>query len=114
MIGQILGMFYAIFDNGRYRKVCDRSPNGRAPPEARLAPSMVGAIALPVGLFWFAWTNGPDVHWAVSLVGIAPFGFGQVLVFLSVSLYLIDSYTVYAASALAANAVVRAVFGAAL
>jgi len=75
---------------------------------------MVGAVALPVGLFWFAWTNGNNVPWIVSLIGIAPFGFGQVLVFLSVNQYLIDAYAVYAASCLAATAAVRALFGAAL
>jgi hypothetical protein len=114
MIGQILGMVYAVFDTTRYKRIVDRSPNGRAPPEAWLAPSLVGAVALPVGLFWFAWTNGNNIHWLVSLIGIAPFGFGQVLVFLSLNQYLIDAYGVYAASALAANASVRALVGAAL
>lgn len=113
-VGQILGMVYAVFDTARYKKVADRSPGGRAPPEAWLAPSLVGGVALPVGLFWFAWTNGNDIHWIVCLIGIAPFGFGQVLVFLSVNQYLIDAYGVYAASCLAANAVVRALLGAAL
>ena len=36
---------------------------------------------------------------------------GMVLVFLSIFNYLIDSYTVYAASVLAANAVLRSLFG---
>lgn len=114
MIGQLLGMVYAVLDTARYKKVAKSSPGGRAPPEAWLAPSLVGAVALPVGLFWFAWTNGANIHWAVSLVGIMPFGFGQVLVFLSINQYLIDAYSVYAASTLAANASVRALFGAAL
>jgi hypothetical protein len=43
----------------------------------------------------------------------APFGFGMVLVFLSIMNYLIDSYLIYAASALAANSVLRSLFGAA-
>jgi hypothetical protein len=42
----------------------------------------------------------------------APFGFGMVLVFLSVFNYLIDSYTIYAASVLAANSLLRSIFGA--
>lgn len=40
-------------------------------------------------------------------------GFGNVMLFLSVSNYLIDSYTIFAASVLAANAVLRSLFGAA-
>ncbi|KAI1104952.1 MFS general substrate transporter [Jackrogersella minutella] len=113
MAGQVLGMVYAVFDTKRYKRIADSSPKGRAPPEAWLAPSCVGAVALPIGLFWFAWTNGNEIHWIVSLIGIAPFGFGQVLVFLSISQYLLDAYGIYAASCLAANAAVRAMFGAA-
>ncbi|KAI0441394.1 MFS general substrate transporter [Xylaria telfairii] len=112
MVGQILGIIYAVLDVPRYKRIVHRSPDGRAPPEAWLAPSMVGAVAIPIGLFWFAWTNGNDTPWIVCLIGIAPFGFGQVLVFLSINQYLIDAYGVYAASCLAANAAVRALFGA--
>jgi hypothetical protein len=42
-----------------------------------------------------------------------PFGFGMVLVFLSIMNYLIDAYTIFAASVLAANSVLRSLFGAA-
>jgi hypothetical protein len=40
----------------------------------------------------------------------ALFGFGTVLVFLGVTNYLIDSYVIYAASVLAAAAVLRNLF----
>lgn len=43
----------------------------------------------------------------------APFGFGMVLIFLGIMNYLIDSYTIFAASVLAANSVLRSLFGAA-
>lgn len=42
-----------------------------------------------------------------------PFGLGMSLVFHSIFNYLIDSYTIYAASVLASNAVLRSLFGAA-
>jgi len=74
---------------------------------------MVGAVFLPIGLFWFAWTNGKSVPFIVSIIATAPFGFGMVLVFLSIMNYLIDAYTIYAASVLAANSVLRSLFGAA-
>lgn len=74
---------------------------------------MVSCLALPIGLFWFAWTNSPSIHWSVSVIGTAPFGFGMILVFLSVINYLIDAYVIYAASVLAANSVLRSLFGAA-
>jgi hypothetical protein len=86
---------------------------GFAPPEARLIIGMVGSVALPIGMFWFAWTNGPSVHWISPVMAGAPFGFGLTLVFLSVTSYLIDAYVIYAASVLAANTVLRSLFGAA-
>jgi multidrug resistance protein len=111
-VGMIAGVVYSIFDNKRYANV-EKRHNGEAPPEARLPPAMVGAVALPIGMFWFAWTNYPSIHWIVCIVASAPFGFGMVLVFLSAVNYLIDSYTIYAASVLAANSVLRSLFGAA-
>ncbi|KAJ5124898.1 uncharacterized protein N7515_008723 [Penicillium bovifimosum] len=113
MIGQILGCAYSILDDGRYKKVADRTAYGRPPPEARLIPAMVGAVTLPVGLFWFAWTNFPRIHWIICEIGTVLFGFSHVSIFLSVVNYLVDGYTIYAASALAGNAVIRALFGAA-
>ncbi|XHG06328.1 hypothetical protein AWENTII_009533 [Aspergillus wentii] len=72
---------------------------------------MLASLALPAGLFWFAWTNSPSIHWLASIAAGAPFGFGMVLVFLSVFSYLIDAYTIFAASVLAANSLLRSLFG---
>jgi len=110
-VGMMIAIAYTIPDNNRYNRVAEKN-RGKAPPEARLPPSMLGSIFLPLGLFWFAWTNYPSIHWSVSIIGTAPFGFGMVLVFLSIMNYLIDAYTIYAASVLAANSVLRSLFGA--
>ncbi|KAL1963682.1 hypothetical protein VTN77DRAFT_7886 [Rasamsonia byssochlamydoides] len=113
MIGQILGCVYSTLDDKRYKRLVDRIERSRVTPEARLVPSMVGAVTLPVGLFWFAWTNYPSIHWMACQLGTVLFGFSHVSIFLSVVNYLVDAYTLYAASALAGNAVIRALFGAA-
>ena len=110
-VGMMIAVIYSAFDNKRYNREAAKN-NGNAPPEARLPPSMLGSVFLPVGLFWFAWTNYPSIHWSASIIGTAPFGFGMVLVFLSIMNYLIDAYTIYAASVLAANSVLRSLFGA--
>lgn len=55
--------------------------------------------------------QSPSVHWMVSIAAGVPFGFGMVLVFLGIMNYLIDAYTIFAASVLAANAVLRSLFG---
>jgi len=111
-VGMLSAVVYSIPENGRYNKVANSKYNGKAPPEERLPMAMVGSIAIPVGLFWFAWSNSPSVMWFASVAAGAPFGFGMVCVFLSVFNYLIDSYTIYAASVLAANACLRSTFGA--
>ncbi|TEY62317.1 hypothetical protein BOTCAL_0164g00160 [Botryotinia calthae] len=111
-VGMISAALYSLWDNGRYNATAAKH-NNAAPPEARLPPALIGSICLPVGLFWFAWTNSPSIHWIVSIIGTAPFGFGMVLVFLSVMNYLIDAYVLYAASVLAASSVLRSLFGAA-
>jgi hypothetical protein len=111
MVGEIFAVIYSIWDNKRYQHVQEKH-SGNAPPEARLPPTMLGSIFLPIGLFWFAWTNAPSIQWSVSIIATAPFGFGMVLVFLSIMNYLIDAYVIYAASVLAANSVLRSLFGA--
>lgn len=111
MVGMMIAVVGNMWDNKRYVRV-NKKYNGFAPPETRLVPTMIGGLAVPIGLFWFAWTNGTNVHWIVSIIAGAPFGFGMVLVFLSIMTYLVDAYTIYAASVLAANSVIRSCFGA--
>ena len=94
-VGIAVGMSFStvgsIFDNKRYQRIVAVSPGGMAPPEARLPPAILGSILLPIGLFWFAWTNSPSIHWIVPIIGSAFFASGIVLVFLSLMNYLIDS-----------------------
>lgn len=71
-----------IYDNNRYIRAAD-AYGGRAPPEARLPPAMLGGALLVIGLAWFAGSDGPNTHWIVSIIGSAPFGWGMVLVFLA-------------------------------
>ena len=114
-VGMLAAVIYTIPDNNRYirAEATGMAKGARgAPPEARLPPSLLGSVFIPFGLFIFAWTNYPRIHWIVCIIFTAPFGFGMVLVFLSVMNYLIDAYTIYAASVLAANSVLRSLFGA--
>ncbi|KAK0934373.1 MFS siderochrome iron transporter 1 [Friedmanniomyces endolithicus] len=110
-VGMIFAVAYSVWDNKRYSRVSDEH-GGFAPPEARLPITMIGGIAVPIGLFWFAWTNYPSINYMVSIAAGVPFGFGMVMVFLGIMNYLIDAYVIYAASVLAANAVLRSIFGA--
>lgn len=90
MVGMVFAIIYALFDNIRYTRIA-KATDGPVAPEARLPGAIVGSVLLPIGLFWFAWTNGNNVHWAVPIVGSVFFATGLVLVFLSLLNYLIDS-----------------------
>ncbi|KAL2671627.1 hypothetical protein Neosp_014217 [[Neocosmospora] mangrovei] len=116
-IGTAVGMsfsilYVAVYDNRRYARIAV-AKRGVAPPEARLPAAIVGSVFVTVGLFWFAWTNGLGVHWIVSIIASGFFAAGMVLVFVGIVNYLIDSYVIYAASVLAANTIIRSLFGAA-
>ncbi|KAJ9143389.1 MFS general substrate transporter [Pleurostoma richardsiae] len=111
-VGEIAACLFSIPDNARYVRR-SKARGGTVIPEERLSGAMIGAVAVPAGLFWFAWTNGPDVHWLASVAAGAPFGFGMVLLFISIKNYLVDAYSVFAASALAGTVIMRSCFGAA-
>ncbi|KAL8665705.1 MAG: hypothetical protein Q9202_002015 [Teloschistes flavicans] len=112
LVGQVFSMFFYVVMEVAYQKKLARNPS-KAKPEGRLAPAMIGSVVLPIGLFWFAWSTYPHVHWIVGIFGAVLFGFGQVLLFISLINYVVDAYTIYAASALAGNAILRGLFGAA-
>lgn len=92
-IGVCLATVLAGVDNRRYVRLrATRSAQGViVEPEARLSTAMAGSIFLPIGLFLFAWTTYPSVHWIAPVIGALSFSCGLVLVFISQMSYLIDS-----------------------
>jgi hypothetical protein len=103
VVGVLLALvFVVVFINPRFNAVA----SGRAVsayPEDRLEPAIIGGVAALIGLVGFAATSSPNVHYIAPIIFGAPFGFGVVLIFLPVLGYLVDAYSVYAASVLAAN-----------
>ncbi|KAK5195431.1 hypothetical protein LTR99_001953 [Exophiala xenobiotica] len=70
-------------------------------PELRLWFAMLGgAPAIPISLLWMGWTAYPSVSiWSPILASVL-FGYGTIMIFISSYMYIIDSYEMYAASAL--------------
>ncbi|KAK4214351.1 major facilitator superfamily domain-containing protein [Rhypophila decipiens] len=112
LVGILFSVFFAIWDNNRYVKRVEKLYGMPAPPELRLPACCVGGIAIVAGLLSFAWTATAKTHWIVHTASGVPFGFGIVLVTISTTNYLVDSYTIYAASALTVCICGRAVCGA--
>ncbi|KAI1939068.1 hypothetical protein LOZ58_003114 [Ophidiomyces ophidiicola] len=85
---------------------------GKVSPEAMVSVVCISAILAPVGEIWFAWTCAPaSIHWILPILAGIPFGAGNTGVFIYASNYLTHSYGVYAASAMAGNAVMRSIMG---
>ncbi|KAF2186265.1 MFS general substrate transporter [Zopfia rhizophila CBS 207.26] len=84
---------------------------GKPPPESMISVVCIAAVAVPVGELIFSWTCTPNVHWIAPLIAGVPFGAGNCAVFIYASNYLVYSYGIYAASALAGNAVLRSAMG---
>lgn len=118
-IGLIVGQLscvaaLVVYYEPRYVKAV-MANGGKPVPEARLPPMFVGGIIFPIGLLWFCWSgNYPDkVHWICPALSGLFTGYGLLAIFLPSINYIVDSYLVFAASALAGNAFLRSSFGAA-
>lgn len=80
-------------------------------PEFRLPLANIGAVLIPVSLFWFAWSVETKVHWFASIVPTFFYGIGQVMILNTTQNYYIDAFEAYAASAIAAGTVFRSLVG---
>lgn len=91
-VGVCLATLAAGVDNKRYVQLCAAAEAEQRPiePEARLGTAMLGSVILPIGLFLFAFTTYPSVHWIAPILGGVLFSMGLVMVFISLSSYVID------------------------
>ncbi|EST05577.1 Major facilitator superfamily [Kalmanozyma brasiliensis GHG001] len=112
-IGMIIAVLCMPFWARHYTRLVETKGNGVAEPEFRLPVAMVGAICLPIGMFWFAFTTYPSIHWIVPILGTVVFGFGISNIFTSVFTYTTHAYRPVAASAMAANSFCRSSWAAA-
>lgn len=80
-------------------------------PEDQLPPLFIGSLLISAGLIWYGWSAEFKVHWIVPIIGTSLCGIGITYFFLVVQAYLVEAYTLHAASALAANVFVRCIFG---
>lgn len=70
-------------------------------PEYRLWSALFAAPAFPIALFWLGWTNYSWISPWSSLGAVALLGFSWAGIYVTVYQYLLDTYGIYAGSALA-------------
>ncbi|EUC40525.1 hypothetical protein COCMIDRAFT_41160 [Bipolaris oryzae ATCC 44560] len=85
--------------------------NSAGRPEFRVPMMAPGALLVPVGLFLYGWSAQAHFHWIVPDIGAFIFGAGCIFGTQTIQVYLVDTYSRYAASALAAASVLRFVAG---
>jgi MFS family permease len=104
-LGSLVGQFICIhFGNKTVSKHIER---GDFQPEHRLHLMSIGGFLIPVGLFIYGWTVQAQAHYMAPLVATSLIGIGLLMTFMPASTYLVDVFTVHAASAMAASTVSR-------
>ncbi|KAI0893600.1 MFS general substrate transporter [Annulohypoxylon nitens] len=112
VIGSFIGSILVLFDSRQKKKKIEKGIPLR--PEDRLTLAMMGGIGFPITMFWFAWTAEYNwIHWIVPTIAGVFLAASLMLIFVGYLTYLVDSYLMYAASAIAVNTVCRSACGAA-
>ena len=73
----------------------------------------LGGILFAIGLFWFGWTANPRISWLAPIFATVFIGAGFNMIFQQCINFLVDTYGLYAASAVSANTFLRSVLAAA-
>ncbi|KAK9345419.1 major facilitator superfamily domain-containing protein [Lipomyces starkeyi] len=113
IVGQLIGCGIVLsFEPLTIRAI--KANGNKSVPETRLLPTIVGGILFPIGMFWLTWSGAYHDHvpWIVPTLAGLFIGAGIVLIFLTLLTYLIESYMMFAASAMAVNTFLRSGFGA--
>lgn len=107
LVGYVIGLvlFNRLSDKTVVRLTA--ANNGVYEPEMRLPAVIWNATILPLTFFWYGWAADKAVHWIVPILGLLPFSIGIIGIWLPIQAYLVDAYAPYAASCLAAFAVLR-------
>ncbi|KAF2496897.1 bicyclomycin resistance protein [Lophium mytilinum] len=114
-IGSLLSLFiFSHYSDKLMQKRAAADNTTAVKPEYRLPPMIYGSVALPIGLFWYGWSADQHIHWIMPIIGTVFVGMGMLLIFMCTLTYIVDSFALYAASALAANTMLRSVVGAVL
>ncbi|KAK6063374.1 transporter [Seiridium cupressi] len=111
-VGSIIGLAIISATSDRLLKRQKDRNNGVAKPEVRIQILPIGGFLLPAGLFLYGWSSDYAVHWIAPIIGMALIGMGNSIMFLCILTYLVDVFTIHAASALAANTLFRSLGGA--
>ncbi|CAD0086286.1 unnamed protein product [Aureobasidium mustum] len=97
-VGVLFAVLINLANQPRYARAVDAN-NGRP----------VSGVLFTIGLFWFGWTADPSIPWPSCVVAAAFIGAGFNIIFQQCINFLVDTYLLYAASAVSANTFLRSI-----
>ncbi|QRD84450.1 major facilitator superfamily domain-containing protein [Aspergillus flavus] len=106
----IAAQFGVRFADKIYQRLRAKN-NGQGKAELRLPMLCAIAVVVPIGLFWYGWSARTSIHWIMPDIGAAIYSGATVLQLVCVQGCLIDTYQVYAASAMVSVMVLRNLLG---
>ncbi|KAF2170470.1 hypothetical protein M409DRAFT_19291 [Zasmidium cellare ATCC 36951] len=71
-------------------------------PEHRVLLMIPAAIGVPIGLLWYGWSAQAHIFWIMPDIGVAIYAASTIIGSRTIQSYVVDAYTRYAASAMAA------------
>lgn len=112
-LGSMSGLVvFGVLSDRLLKHLTKKSGTGEMKPEYRLPPLIPATFFIPIGLFWYGWSVEKHAPWIMGIIGTGFVGFGMLATFMPIQMYLVDAFTVHAASAIAANTVLRSAVGA--
>ncbi|KAF5136524.1 Efflux pump vrtL [Metarhizium anisopliae] len=109
-IGCFVGIFLQLKMVDRVYGALKSRNGGVGRPEFRMPSLAIGSVVLTVGLFWYGWSIG-HAHWIMPDIGALLCSVGVICCLQGMQMYIVDCYQTYAASAMAACAVLRSLAG---
>jgi len=110
-IGSFVGLILNIKFVDRIYKHLKAGNGDEGRPEFRMPCMMVGSVVTTIGLFWYGWSIQGHMHWIMPNLGALIYTAGTISCLQGMQTYIVDTYQTYAASAMAACAILRSLTG---
>lgn len=112
--GMLISLAIFGVSSDRLMKTMAKRSSYGPQPEHRLLPLLVATPLVPAGIFLYGWSAQLYAPWIATLIGTALLGAGLNATLMSLQTYLIDAFSLHAASVMAASTILRSLCGALL
>jgi multidrug resistance protein len=110
-VGAVVGAQICSYANDKiYQRLSARN-GGLGSPDFRLPTMLLGALIVPIGMFWYGWSAEKSLPWIMPDIGGVIFYAGFLMGIINVHMYVIDFYGSNSASAMAAVSLIQSLFG---